>query len=176
MNPTSIFLVDLVTGYVVATLFAIHYFWPKVKSMDRLSANRLIATIHSFRYYGLTFLLPGVVGAHLPSDFAVTAAYGDFLAATLAIGALVSYRRPKIFWPMVWLFNLAGMADLVIDTANAVRLDLPSVSGQLGANFAIPTIYVPVLFVTHVVAFGLLLRGEARGAGREGTAPGRGTR
>jgi len=162
MNPTSIFLVDLFVGYVAATLFAVRYFWPKVQSMDRLAAHKLIATIHSFRYYGLSFMLSGVVGAKLPADFAGPVAYGDFLTAIFAIGALIFYKVPKVFWPMVWLFNIIGFLDLVMDTATAIRLDLPSVSGQLGANFAIPTVYVPVLFVTHIVAFTLLLRGSAR--------------
>jgi hypothetical protein len=31
-------------------------------------------------------------------------------------------------------------------------------AGQLGATYAIPVLYVPVLMITHVVAFYLLLR------------------
>jgi len=162
MNPASIFLLDLVLGYVAATLFAIHYVWPKAKSMDPMAAHRLIATIHGFRYYGLTFILTGVVGAGLPPAFAGPAAYGDLLTGVFAIAALICYKAPKVFLPLVWLFNLVGLLDLVLDTASAVRLDLPSVSGQLGANYVIVTVYVPILFVTHIMAFALLRRSSVR--------------
>lgn len=43
--------------------------------MDRVEAQRAIATLHSFRFFGLAFLVPGVVGPNLPADFAVFAAY-----------------------------------------------------------------------------------------------------
>jgi hypothetical protein len=59
---------------------------------------------------------------------------------------------------MVWLFNLVGLADLIYATARAVSVNLPSVAGQLGAGYAIPMLYVPALFWTHLLAFWLLLR------------------
>jgi hypothetical protein len=161
MQATLIFLVDLVFGYLVATLFAIHYIWPKAKSMERMAALRLIAMIHAFRYFGLSFLLVGVVGGGLPHEFAALVAYGDFLTCLFAIAALLSAKAPKVFLPMVWAFNLVGIVDLVMDTANAIRLGLPAVSGQLGADYAIVTVYVPILFVTHIVAFKLLAKGGA---------------
>ena len=41
---------------------------------------------------------------------------------------------------------------------HAVQADLPALAGELGATYAIPIIYVPVLMITHIVAFYLLLR------------------
>ena len=35
--------------------------------MDRVEAQRAIATLHSFRFFGLVFLIPGVVGPNLPT-------------------------------------------------------------------------------------------------------------
>ncbi len=67
-------------------------------------------------------------------------------------------RVRYLFWPLVWAFNLVGLADLVMDTATAVRINLPSVAGQLGAGYAIPILYVPALFLMHLFAFWLLLR------------------
>ena len=70
----------------------------------------------------------------------------------VAILALLTVRF--LFWPLVWTFNLVGLADLVIDTAaRAVSVNLPSVAGQLGAGYVIPMRYVPVLFWTHLFAF-----------------------
>ncbi len=63
-----------------------------------------------------------------------------------------------LFWPLVWAFNVVGAADLIMDTVRAIRMDLPSIAGQLGAGYAIVILYVPLLLITHGVAFYLLLR------------------
>jgi hypothetical protein len=79
--------------------------------MDRIEAQRAIATLHSFRFFGLAFILPGVVG-NLPEGFATFAAYGDFTTGLLAILALLTVRIRPVFWPSVMAFNLVGSADL----------------------------------------------------------------
>jgi len=158
MLPQNIFRIDMALGYVAWALFMAAYVWPRLKTMDRVQAHRAIATFNSFRFFGLVFLLPGFVGPNLPEVFARTAAYGDLATGVLALLALMTVRVRSLFWPLVWAFNLVGFADLVIDTATAVRLNLPSVAGQLGAGYAIPMLYVPALFITHLLAFRLLLR------------------
>src|ERR1700761_1125748 len=158
MPASLIFLIDMPLGYIAAALCVGVYAWPRLKTMDRTQAHRAIATLHSFRFFGLVFLLPGFVGSNLPQAFATTAAYGDFATGLLAILALLAVRVRWLFWPLVWAFNLVGLADLVIDTALAIRLNLPSMAGQLGASYAILMLYVPALFWTHLVAFRLLMR------------------
>ena len=136
--------------------------------MERVEAHRAVATFHGFRFFGLVFLLPGFVGPNLPHAFAAPAAYGDFAAGVLAILALLTARVRWLFWPLVVAFNLVGLADLVLDTVIAVRIDLPSAAGQLGAAYAIPMLYVPTLFWTHLLALWLMLRpagAAARSAG-----------
>src|SRR6266404_4437789 len=59
--PTEIlFQTHLVLGYVAWLLCFSAYVWPWLKSMDRIAAQRAIATLHSFRFFGLVFILPGV--------------------------------------------------------------------------------------------------------------------
>jgi hypothetical protein len=158
MSEAGIFLIDMTLGYLASALLLATYVWPRLKTMDRFEGHRAIATFHSFRFFGLVFLLPGFVGAGLPHEFAAPAAYGDFAAGLLAILALLTARARFLFWPLVLAFNLVGLADLIIDTANAVRLGLPDVAGQLGAAYAILMLYVPSLFWTHLLALWLLLR------------------
>lgn len=160
MLAQDIFRIDMALGYLASALLIATYVWPRLKAMDRVEAHRAIATFNSFRFFGLVFLLPGFVGPNLPQAFATQAAYGDLVTALLAILALLTVRVRFLFWPLVWAFNLVGLADLVIDTARAVSVDLPSVAGQLGAGYAIPMLYVPALFWMHLVAFRLLLRPE----------------
>jgi hypothetical protein len=126
--------------------------------MDRVDAQRVIATLHSFRFFGLIFLVPGVVGPNLPADFAAFAAYGDFATGVLAMLALLTIRMRPLFWLFVIAFNVVGAVDILGDYYHGTVLGLADSAGQLGAGYAIPIIYVPVLMITHVVAFYLLAR------------------
>jgi len=158
MSPQPLFQIHLVLGYVAWLLCFRAYVWPWLKSMEQIEAQRAIATLHSFRFFGLVFILPGVVGPNLPAGFATFAAYGDFATGVLAILALLMARIRPLFWLLVVAFNLVGIADLILDYYHAVQADLPAMAGQLGATYAIPIIYVPVLMITHLVALYLLAR------------------
>ncbi len=158
MSPATIFQIHLVLGYVPWLLCFGAYLWPRLKAMDRIEAQRAIAMLHSFRFFGLVFILPGVVGPNLPAGFADFAAYGDFATGLLAILALLAVRTRPLFWLFVVAFNLVGAADILIDYYHGNQVGLPALAGELGATYAIPIIYVPVLMITHVVAFYLLLR------------------
>jgi hypothetical protein len=114
--------------------------------------------LHSFRFFGLVFILPGVVGPNLPAGFAAFAAYGDFATSLLAVLALLTVRIRPLFWLFVVAFNLLGATDIILDYYHASRAGLPIVAGELGAAYAIPIIYVPLLMITHVGAFYLLAR------------------
>jgi hypothetical protein len=162
MAPEPLFGIHLVLGYVAWLLCFGVYLWPRLKSMDRVESQRAIATLHNFRFFGLVFILPGVVGPHLPSGFAEFAAYGDFAAGLLAMLALLTLRIRPLFWTLIVAFNVVGMADLVLDYYHAVQLGLPALAGQLGAAYAIPIVYVPLLMITHLVAFYFLARPSAR--------------
>ena len=162
MSSQTIFQIHLVLGYIAWLLCFGAYILPKLQSMDRVQAHRAIATFHSFRFFGLVFILPGVVGPHLQPDFAAFAAYWDLATGLLALLALVSVRVRPLFWLFVVAFNVVGTADLILDYYHAVRIGLPAMAGQLGAAYAIPVIYVPALMISHVLAFYLLTRREPK--------------
>ncbi|HEV3279532.1 MAG TPA: hypothetical protein VG860_22275 [Terriglobia bacterium] len=158
MASQAIFTTQLVLGYVGCLLVFGTYILPRLRVMDRFSAQRVIATIHSFRFFGLVFILPGVVGPGLPSGFAPFAAWGDFATGVLALLALLTARRRPLFWLFVVAFNVVGATDIVVDYYHAIRLGLPFVAGQLGATYVIPILYVPMLMITHAIAFYWLAR------------------
>jgi hypothetical protein len=168
MNPLAIFRIDMALGYLAWALLIGMYIWPRIKVMPRVEAHRAIATFNSFRFFGLVFLLPGFVGPNLSQGFAAPAAYGDLATGVLALLALLTVRVRFLFWPLVWAFNLVGLADLIMDTAQAIRLHVPEAAGQLGAAYAIPILYVPGLLLIHLVAFWLLLRPVHKTAGSAG--------
>jgi len=158
MSPATIFNIHLGLGYVPWLLCFATYIWPRLRSMEPIEAQRAIATLHSFRFFGLVFLMPGVIGPDLPGGFASFAAYGDFATGLLAMLALLAATRLTIFWPLVVAFNVVGTVDILGDYYHGFMLDLPGHAGQLGATYAIPIIYVPLLMITHVAAFYLLAR------------------
>jgi len=161
MTPEIIFPIHLVLGYVAWLLCFSVYILPKLRSKGRVEAHRAIATLHSFRFFGLVFILPGVVGPNLPASFTTFAAYADFATGLLAILALLTVRIRPMFWLFVVGFNVVGTADLILDYYHAIRAGLPTVAGQLAAAYVIPVIYVPLLMITHVVAFYWLLRPQS---------------
>jgi hypothetical protein len=163
MSPETLFRIHLVLGYLAWLLCFGAYIWPRLRTMDRVEAQRAIATLHSFRFFGLVFILPGVVGT-LPAGFATFAAYGDFATGLLAMVALLAVRIRPLFWLFVVAFNVVGVVDLIVDYYHATQLDLPAHAGELGASYAIPIIYVPLLMITHVAAFYLLARPEPTAA------------
>jgi hypothetical protein len=164
MSPLILFRTQLVLGYVAWLLCFSAYIWPRLKSMDTIEAHRAIATLHSFRFFGLVFILPGVVSPDLPASFASFAAYWDFATGLLALLALVTVGIRPLFWLFVVGFNLVGFVDILVDYYDAIQVGLPAMAGELGAAYAIPVIYVPLLMITHVTAFYLLLRPQFRAA------------
>jgi hypothetical protein len=138
MSPETLFQIQLVLGYVAWLLCFGVYVLPRLKSMDRFEAQRVIATLHSFRFFGLVFILPGVVGPDLPARFAVFAAYWDLATGVLAMLALLTATIRPLFWLFVVAFNLVGTTDLIFDYYHAIQVGLPALAGQLGATYAIP--------------------------------------
>jgi hypothetical protein len=144
---------SLVAWGIVAAL----YVWPRLRQRQRIEALRPLLMLHSFRFEGLAFLVPGVVSPDLPAAFAHSAAYGDIIAATLAVLTLLALAlSPRTGVILAWIFNLWGSADLLnaFYQANASGL----AAGQLGAAYFIPTVFVPLLLITHVLAFRILLQ------------------
>src|SRR5580765_5301556 len=157
VSQEVVFQMHLALGYVAWLLCFGTYLLPRLKSMDLVAAQRAIATLHSFRFFGLVFIVPGVVG-NLPASFATFAAYWDLATGLLAMLALLTIRIRPVFWLFVVAFNLVGTTDLILDYYHAIQADLPARAGELGAAYAIPIIYVPLLMITHIAAFYLLVR------------------
>jgi hypothetical protein len=105
-------------------------------------------------------LIPGVIAPELAATvFARDLAYGDLGAATLALIALAALRT-KLAVPLVWIFNIVGTADLLNAFYQGSRISLANTPGLLGAVYFLPILGVPLLLVTHVLAFRVLMRRE----------------
>jgi hypothetical protein len=164
MSQQFWFFVSIAFSFVAWGIVSAQYIWPELRLRQRAEALRPLLILHSFRFIGLAFLVPGVVSSDLPAAFAYSAAYGDVIAATLALLSLASLRLGAGA-VIAWIFNLWGAADLLnaFYQANASGLT----AGQLGAAYFIPTLIVPLLLITHGLAFRILLQHRSESGVRE---------
>src|SRR5215471_529018 len=164
MQSQFAFFASIAFSLIAWGMVAARYIWPELRIRQGAEALRPLLVLHSFRFVGLAFLVPGVVAPDLPSAFAHSAAYGDIIAAILALLALTSLSgRAGVV--IAWIFSFWGTADLFNAFYQANHSGLTA--GQLGSTYFIPTFIVPLLLITHGLGFRILLRNENESVMRE---------
>lgn len=164
MNVAALFGISILMSLVSFGIIARLYIWPRIRSMNPREALVPLVVIHTSRFAGLSFLVPGVVSPSLPSGFAAPAAYGDLIAAVLAVIAVWALTA-RVPWalPFAWIFNVWGAADL-LNAFYQGEIHYRLNPGLFGAAFFIPTVIVPPLLVTHGLIFWLLLHSHRSNA------------
>jgi len=152
----NILTVNLLLSTLVFWIAAKIYLLPKLPQLTARSVLLPILLLHSLRHLGLMFLAPGAVYPGMPPQFAYPAAYGDLLAAALAVAAIAAIvsnaSGARIF---VWIFNVEGTLDLI----NAITLaTIYNAAPFMGPAYWIPAFWVPALLVTHYITFLVLLK------------------
>ena len=165
MREQACFFVSIVFSFIAWGLVTGSVIWPELRRRGRAEALRPLLMLHSFRFVGLAFLVPGVVSPDLPRVFAEGAAYGDIVAAALALLTL-ALLPGRLGIVAAWIFNLWGSADILHANYEGIRLGVQP--GQMGAAYFLPTFIVPLFLITHGLMFWLLVRNE-----NEATVPAR---
>ncbi len=157
----TILTVNLLFSTLVFWIAARLYLLPRLHELRARSVLLPILLLHAFRHLGLMFLAPGGTYAGIPPQFAYPAAFGDFLAAVLAVTAIwalaVSARGARL---LVWAFNIEGTLDLIVAIALAT---VTGAAAYMGPAYWIPAFWVPALLVTHYITF-RILRSSWKGA------------
>jgi len=149
------FFVSIAFSLIAWGVVTARYIWPQLRLRTRAEALQPLLALHSFRFIGLSMLVPGVVSPELPRAFSHAAAYGDIIAAMLALLSLLLLPSTAGV-ATAWIFNVWGIADLFNAFYQASHSGL--LAGQLGAAFFLPTLIVPFLLITHVLGFRILLQ------------------
>ena len=157
----ALFGISVAFGLTAWGAVAWHYIWPALRERPNAVSLRFILLLHSFRFLGLAFVVPGVVSPELPAAFARPVAYGDFITAILALLALAALGT-RLGTILTWVFNTFGLADLLFALYQGSRVSLPDTPGLLGAAYFILAVYVPLLFITHGLTLRILLRTKRR--------------
>ena len=87
-DDVAVFGASVAFGFIAWTIVAVRYVWPYLRDQTRAEALRPLLIVHSFRFVGLSFMIPGVVAPELSPALAMLAAVGDIVAAILALLAL----------------------------------------------------------------------------------------
>ena len=156
------FVLSVLGGLAASSVVAYLYVWPALRSLRRANALRILACLQAFRFFGLNFIVVGFVASGLNSAVANQIAWGDFIAAAMALFSVAAFTwRWSLATVIAWIANSWGMADLL----NAYYKGATQVAdvGLFSAGIYVPALFVPILLVAHVLAFTLLLKpGEAK--------------
>jgi hypothetical protein len=152
----NILTINLLFSTIVFWVAARIYVLPKLSELTPQTVLLPILLLHSFRHLGLMFLSPGATYAGIPAQFAYPAAFGDLLAALLALVAIPAVvRGVRGDRLLVWTFNVEGTVDLI---AAIVLATAYGASPFMGPAYWIPAFWVPALLVTHYITFVVLQR------------------
>ena len=159
MPSPALFGISVALSFVVWGIVSWQYIWPVLRGRPRADALKPILLLHAFRFIGLAFLIPGVVSPSLSPEFARPAAYGDLATAILALLAFATLRT-RAGTVLTWAFSILGTLDLLNAFWQGNRIGLAAAPGLQGAAYFLTTLVVPLLLITHVLAFRLLLKPE----------------
>ena len=161
MRPEALFALQFVWFLVAWSAVAALLVQPRLRGTDPHDELSLWVAPHLFRVLGVGLLVPALAPG-MPLGFALPTAIGDGITALLALVSLVALRGR---WPrahaLVWAFNQFGSADLLVASVQAVRF---GAAAHLGAQWYVPALGVPLMIVTHVMVFLVLLRESERWA------------
>ena len=151
----NILTVNLLLSTFVFWIAARLYLLPRLHACEPRDVLLPILLLHALRHLGLMFLAPGAVYPGIPAQFAVPAAFGDLLAAVLAVIAIPGGRDARA------QRQDAGLAVQPRGLARSRRRDRarhPVRRGAVhGTRYWIPAFWVPALLVTHYITFLVLL-------------------
>jgi hypothetical protein len=152
----NILTINLVFNTLVFWLAVQFYLVPLLPKLTPRTVLTPILLLHSTRHLGLMFLAAGATYPGIPTQFAYPAAFGDLLAAVLALLAFLALARNiRISRLLVWIFNIEGSLDLASAIILATAYDA---ADFMGPAYWIPAFWVPALLVTHAVTFIFLIR------------------
>ena len=163
METAILFGISVLMSLIIWNRLSQKYLWLRIKDMELKKAVQPILILHSFRFAGLCFLVPGVVNAGLNPAWAIPAAFGDFITGVLAFITLLSINRTS-FRFLLWVFNIVGLTDLLLAFVDGPRYGIVPF---LGAAYFIVILYVPILLLTHFMVFKLLLKKKVSALGKE---------
>lgn len=151
-------------GYTFGLAAFAMIYWslrPSLVANGRDAHLKALTSVHFFRYFGLTALLPGVLNL-APAGF--SEAYlrqimaGDVLVAVLAlVGFALLQLRSGSRILFAWAFNIIGTLDYLNAAARVTpAIQDANILGPFG--WIIVTVLLPAWLVSHIAIFAVLFK------------------
>jgi hypothetical protein len=161
MDSFQIFGLQMTLSLIVFSLLGKWYLAPKLATWDLYNALIVLIFPQALRHLGLTVLATAAVDPNFPKEWSVPAAVGDMIAEILALVCLIAlHARSPIAIALVWIFNIEGFLDFLFVIGQGMRLEITRF--QFNGFWYVPTFWVPVLIVSHVLIFNLLLKRRSK--------------
>src|SRR5574341_2407879 len=91
----NILTANLLMSTLIFWIAAKIYLLPRLRELRPQTVLLPVLLLHSFRHLGLMFLAPGATYAGIPPQFAYPAAFGDLLAAILALVSIPAVAKGR---------------------------------------------------------------------------------
>ena len=154
MNPALLFVLQFLWFLTAWAVLAAVFLAPRLRNYAADDALAMCISPQLFRILGVGLLVPNLAPG-MPRSFAVPTALGDSLTALLALISVVGLHRR---WPparkVAWACNLVGVVDLAIALPHAAMI---GAAQFLAAQWYVPALGLPLMIVSHVMAFRILM-------------------
>jgi hypothetical protein len=154
MDPAFVIVMQCGIILVGMVLAARRFAIPMLSRYPLEDVLCLLCLFHSFRYVMFGVFAPG---NPLPIGGDLLSTASDLSASALALiaAAMLHARAPGAI-QTAWVFNLVGLADLIVSFPGAAKL---YADGEpLGLAWHAFIYYAPALLVTHLMMLGWLFR------------------
>lgn len=134
--------------------------------MDKVSTEQLVCW-HAIRApIGAGFLVMASEGL-LPDLFAERAGYGDLIAAIsgMLVVCIVSLNQSRrLHFGLLMTWSIVGLIDLLVAVGTGIYMAFTVTNSMIWIArlplLLVPTFILPVLFSSHFIIFGRLLRSD----------------
>src|SRR6185503_8471068 len=154
-------LPQVMIGALTLALILSGAFHPGLRAWLTQVNLRGFVAFHLTRYVGIAFLVLYGRG-QMSGEFALTAGWGDIVAATGALAIVLFLRDPISKPSLLAVWNALGLADILLVVITATRIALRSpedIRALLVFPMSlVPTFMVPLVNASHVLMLWRLRR------------------
>jgi hypothetical protein len=160
VSSPAIFWLQIVVSVGVFTLITVWYVWPRLVVQELHAALVPLLFVNVFRFVGMALLVDGMVDPRLSYDSLAVSAYGDLVAAALALAAIVALRSDwRHAISLVWVANVWGFLDLLNTLRSIISTNLASY--QLESFWWVFILLAPLVVISEVGIFVMLIKARA---------------
>lgn len=149
MSNTVIQIIQTAMAISAYVLIFRNYLQPWFRARAFGEAILPLLILHIFRYLGLCLLVTGQIDVSVPRDALQWMAFGDLAAAVSALLAATAISaRSKLAVPLVTLFTLVGIGDLIMIASTAKNAGV--IDAEIGAMWFFLVIFAPAILLSHL--------------------------